>query len=340
MLTSGDEASLLMDIKEGVQYALHLGKEEGRFTEDEIRLDEIRVNKLQYLVNEDRDLGLTFGWFKYGPAPEDVSTRTRVELTPQSETEIDQLAESRLPGKEFLSTEEFAYYFLRELGEAFDRIVTAESTKAYLEEFYAKYAPEDQYASEFTDLYIASVRLQQTLDEIAEGDGWHRHSTEYYYELDRKFLPVSEELGKHEALSHTREPLESYRELLSSIVSEADAEEELSPGQQAFVANAVRAFYNTIWDFVAQEISLETMRGENVEDLRPSVEAIVENYRTGAWRAELEALADRRSSVNLAPDIEDVEGLDAEGNGRRDGQTIDEDLIERVSEMGTEVIID
>lgn len=338
MLTPGDEESLLMDIKEGIQHALYIGKLEGRFTEDEIQLDKIRLNKLQYIVDKDRDLGLTFGWFKYGPAPEDVTTNARVGLAPRSEDEINHLEESRLPSRDYLTTEAFAYYFLRTLGDEFDEIVTAEETKVYLEEFYEKYAPDDEYATRFTDLYIASARLQQTLDAIGDGKEWHQNSTEYYYELDRKFVSVVEELGKHEALEHTREPVEEYRKLLTSIISEADAESELSTSQQAFINNAIRKFYNTIWDFVAQEISLQTMRGENVDELRPDVEINAEKYREGSWRDELESLEERRGSVGLEPNIEDMEELDSTGNRQDEEQSLDTELIECVSKMGAEVI--
>lgn len=340
MLTPGDEESLLMDIKEGIQHALYIGKQEGRFTEDEIRLDKIRLNKLQYIVNEDRDLGLTFGWFKYGPAPEDVTTDTGVELSPQPGDAIAHLDESRLPSKDYLSTDAFAYYFLRELDDEFDRIVTAEETKVYLEDFYDEYASKDDHAARFTDLYKASARLQQTLDAISDGKEWHQNSTEYYYELDRKFMPVSEGIAKLETLEHTLEPLEGYRKLLTSIISEADAEEELSAAQQAFINNAVRKFYNTVWDFVAQEISLETMRGENVDGLRPGVETNAEKYREGSWRAELKSLSERRASVGLETKIEDIEELDSGRNEQNDEQSSDEEMIKRVSEMGAEVITD
>jgi len=338
MLTPGDEESLLMDIKEGIQYALYLGKQRGRFTEDEIRLDKIRLNKLQYIVNEDRDLGLTFGWFKYGPAPEDVTTDDGIDMSPRPGEKIDHLEESRLPSRDYLTTEAFAYYFLEELGEEFDEIVTADETKVYLEDFYEKYGPEDDYAARFTELYIASARLQQTLDEIGESDEWHESSTEYYYELDRRFVPVSEELSKHESLEHTLEALEEYRRLLTSIISEADAKEELSTAQQAFVRNTIRKFYNTIWNFIAQEMSLETMRGENVDELRPTVETTVERYREGSWRTELESLEQRRGSLDLEPDLEDVEELDSGGNSDGEEQYLDQELIEQVSEMGAEVI--
>lgn len=338
MLTPGDEESLLVDIKEGIQHALYIGKQENRFTEDKIRLDKIRLNKLQYIVNEDRELGLTFGWFKYGPAPEDVTTDTGVELSPRSGDAIPHLNESRLPSKDYLSTEAFAYYFLRELDDEFDRIMTAEETKVYLEDFYEEYAPKDEYAARFTDLYKASARLQQTLDTIGDRKDWHQNSTEYYYELDRKFIPVIEEIAKHESLRHTIEPLEEYQDLLTSIISEADAEEELSAGQQAFINNTVRKFYHTVWDFVAQEISLKTMRGENVPELRPGVKANVEKYREGSWKTELEPLSERRKSVGLEPEIDDIEYLDSGGNEKDDKQSLDEELIKHTSELGAEVI--
>ena len=340
MLTPGDEESLLFDIKEGIRYALYLGKQEGRFTEDEIHLDKIRLNKLQYIVNEDRDLGLTFGWLKYGPAPEDVTTDTGVALDPQPGDDIAHLEESRLPSKDHLSTEAFAYYFLRELDDEFDRIVTAEETKVYLVDFYTEYAPKDEYAARFTDLYKASARLQQTLDAIGDGKDWHQNSTEFYYELDKKFLPVSEEIAKLDCLKHTLEPLEEYRKLLTSIISKADAEGELSSSQQAFINNAIRKFYNTVWGFVGQEISLETMRGENVGELRPKAETNAKKYRDGLWKAELDSLAERRESVGLDPAIEDMEKLESGGNGEDDKQSLDEEMVKRVSEMGAEVISD
>jgi len=340
MLTPGDEKSLLMDVKEGIQYALYLGKQEGRFTEDEIHLDRIRLNKLQYIVNEDRGLGLTFGWFKYGPAPEDVTTDTEVALGPRPGDDIAHLDESRLPSKDHLSTEAFAYYFLRDLDDEFDRIVTAEETKVYLVDFYDEYAPRDEHAARFTDLYKTSAHLQQTLDAIGDGKDWHQNSTEFYYELDKKFIPVSEEIAKLDSLEHTLEPLEEYRKLLTSIISEADAEDELTSGQQAFINNAVRKFYNTVWDFVGQEISLETMRGENVGELRSKVETNAKKYREGSWKPELESLAERRESIGLEPEIEDMVELESGGNEEDDEQSLDEEMVKRVSEMGAEVISD
>ncbi|ACV46497.1 hypothetical protein GBQ70_05085 [Halomicrobium sp. ZPS1] len=335
MLTSGDEESLLADIKEGIQYALFLGKERGRFAEEDIRLDKIRLNKLQYIVNEDRDLGLTFGWYKYGPAPEDVTSDHNASLMPAPGSEISHLEESRLPTRDSLSTEEFAYYFISELGEEFDKIVTAENTKEYLEDFYAKYAPRDRYAARYTDLYIASARLQQTLDKIKDDESWHEDSTHYYYELEKRFTPVINEVAKHEELEHTTEPLREYQKVLTSVIAEADAMEELSSGQDAFISNAVRKFYSTIWDFVAQEVSLKTMRGDNVDSLRPSVEATVKTYRGGSWVDELDSIRDRRGNSDLDPDREPSE---PQGNSETEEQSIDESLLNAVSRTGVEAI--
>lgn len=337
MLTPGDEESLLMDIKEGILHALYLGKQEGRFNEDGIHLDKIRINKLQYVVNEDRDLGLTFGWFKYGPAPEDVTTEDGLVLKPLPRGEISQLEESRLPSKDFLSTEAFAYYFLRELGDEFDRIVTADETKVYLEDFYQQYAPNDEYAAKFTDLYIESTRLQQVLDTISEDSSWHDNSTSHYYELEKRLGVVIEELSRLESLEPTIKPMEEYRRLLTSVVAEADSQDELSTAQQAFINHLIRVFYRTIWDFVGQEISLQTMRGENVDELRPDVEATVERYREGSWRQDIDSLESRRSALGLEEDLDDVGDLGPVGNDEND-QSLDKDLIELVSRAGAEVI--
>lgn len=335
MLTSGDEESLREDIKEGIQYALFLGKERGRFTEDEIRLDKIRLNKLQYIVNEDRELGLTFGWYKYGPAPEDVKTGNEIKLDPKSNDEISYLEESRLPSRDYMSTEAFAYYFISELGEEFDRIVTAESTKEYLEEFYTKYAPKDRYAARYTDLYVASARLQQVLDRILSDEAWHEDSTHYYYELEKLFAPVISQVSRHEELEHTAEPLREYQRILTSIIAEAGTKEDLSSKQQSFIKNTIRKFYSTIWDFVSQEISLETMRGENITSLRPSVEATVETYRKGSWESELNGISRRRRYFDLDPNREPSE---PPGSETKEAQSLDTDLLGGVSRAGSEVI--
>jgi len=136
--------------------------------------------------------------------------------------------------------------------------------------------------SNFTELYIASAGLQQTLNEIAGGKEWHQQSTEYYYELDKKFLTVTTEIAKHDSIAHTAEPLEHYRELLTSVISEADSIAELSPSQHAFINEAIQKFYNPIWDFVAQEIALVKSREEQRNRLLPSVITNVEQYRTGS----------------------------------------------------------
>ena len=334
MLTSGDEEALLVDIKEGIRHALFLGQEQGYFAEDEIRLDKIRLNKLQYIVNEDLDLGLTFGWYKYGPAPEDVSSDHEASLMPAPGSDISHIEESRLPTRDSLSTEEFAYYFISELGEEFVEIVTAENTKDYLKDFYQKYAPRDRYAARYTDLYIASARLQLTLDKLKDNANWHEESTTYYYEIENRFASVINEVTKHEELEHTTEPLREYQKVLTSIIAEVDGKEELSSAQHAFISNTVRKFYSTIWDFVAQEISLKTMRGDNVDSLRPSVEATVETYRGGSWEDELGSIRDRREHFDFAPDREPSE---PQGNGNMEEQSNDA-LLDAVSRTGSEAV--
>lgn len=194
--------------------------------------------------------------------------------------------------------------------------------------------------SNFTELYIASAGLQQTLNEIAGGKEWHQQSTEYYYELDKKFLTVTTEIAKHDSIAHTAEPLEHYRELLTSVISEADSIAELSPSQHAFINEAIQKFYNPIWDFVAQEIALVKSREEQRNRLLPSVITNVEQYRTGSWETELQSVEQKRESVGLGADLEDCENLESGRSEQDDEQSIDDEMLKQISEMGAEVISD
>ena len=356
MLTPEAEVALRMDIREGVQYALSLGIEEGRFDESSIQLDRVRLNELQYLAARGCDLGLTFGWFEYGPAPADtaagtaetfrsrsgdrLSPRSAEDRRPRSGEELDRPAESRLPATGHRSPEAFAAYFLGERGDEFDRIVTAPPTKASLVEFYETYAPQDDRAAPFVDLYTASARLQQTLDRLVAGQDWHDDATGLYYEADERLRRVEAELRNHDPLAETVAAAVAYRRLLTSVVAEAVAEPALSPRQQAYLGSVVQTFYGTIWNFVAHEVSLATIRGDNAAALRPVVAATAERYREGAWREELTSLSDRREAVGLAADLDDDGALATSATSAvtDDTQSLDDDLVRGVAEAGSEVI--
>lgn len=342
MLTPEAEVALRMDIREGVQYALSLGIEEGRFDESSIQLDRVRLNELQYLAARGCDLGLTFGWFEYGPAPADTAAGagTAGTLRSRSGEELDPPAKSRLPATGHRSPEAFAAYFLGERGDEFDRIVTAPPTKASLVEFYETYAPQDDRAAPFVDLYTASARLQQTLDRLVAGQDWHDDATGLYYEADERLRRVEAELRNHDALAETVAAAVAYRRLLTSVVAEAAAEPTLSPRQQAYLGSVVQTFYGTIWNFVAHEVSLATIRGDNAAALRPVVAATAERYREGAWREELASLSDRREAVGLAADLDDDEALATSATSAvtDDTQSLDDDLVRGVAEAGSEVI--
>jgi len=89
MLTLGDEDDLLKDIEEGIQIAM---EREG-YPSDAV--DPIKVNKLAHFAVQDLGVPLTYGWYKYGPAP--VFDTSSARLGPASESEIKASDEPRLP---------------------------------------------------------------------------------------------------------------------------------------------------------------------------------------------------------------------------------------------------
>lgn len=331
MLTRGDENDLLEDIKEGIQIALFNGIEEGRFEEAEIQLDPIRINKLAYIAVEELGLDLTFGWYKYGPAPYDVvaadssqSTGPSIEAPPRASGDIQASTSSRLPSRGYYSSEEYAYFFLRELDEVFDDIVTAEDTKEYLVEFYEKYASKDREAAPFENLYIESAYLQQILDYIGHDTEWHDDAEQYFDRLDVGLTRVYGELLRRPELKSTVEPFQQYIRLIKDVISAAAAEQSLSESQQRYINRVVGAYYNLGWKYVALQISLQTMRGENVDYLRSETEPKLEALQQGDYDREIAVLRSRRANFGLGSNAtENNEGSDESLNSDQNLNHVD-----------------
>jgi hypothetical protein len=128
MLTLGDEDDLLEDITEGVEIAMY------RRGYDADDIDPIKLNKLAYLAIEEYDLPITYGWYKYGPAPVNVAHQS-VSTIPRSEDEIASVDEPRIKNVNYdvRSPEEYSYFYSDDL-EEFGHVLEA-LTKEYLVEF-------------------------------------------------------------------------------------------------------------------------------------------------------------------------------------------------------------
>lgn len=332
MLTLGDEDGLLEDMKEGVEIAM---EREGHVPSD---IDPIKFNKLAYLTIREFDLPITFGWYKYGPAPVNVAQRS-VSVTPRPIEDVTAADEPRLrnAGQTYLSPEEYSYFYTEDLDE-FDRLLET-PTKEYLVEFYFEYAPD-----EYRDLYIASAELQQILDELIAGPSWHEAGEEYADALETRFLRLLSEVSTLQSLEESVEAVTAYERLLTAIVSTAATDESLSEERQRFIGSVVDYFYGGVWRYVALLVSRETVDrspGENKRLLRNNIEEDLRGIR-GEYERELERLAERAVQYDLITEswVEDGNLWDRDdGNGVapprthdvKDGSTVSvEEMIERI----------
>lgn len=316
MLTVEDENDLVEDIKEGVEIAIY----EGEFDTDGIEVDPIKVNKLAWWIDQEIDeVNLTYGWFKYGPAPVDVvrpsrdASTTSVGIRPKSPDDVEAAHESRVPtpDERYPTPREFAYVFLRDLRDEFEAILTT-PTKEYLLEFYEENAP-----SQYRRLYVESVKLQECLDEIKESKDWHEDAEEYYKEVKDRLNRVYGELLQVSTLKQTVDYFQRYSSVLAQILATAAAKDSLSDSQQRFLKNkVVEYFYGGAWKYVALYVSEDTAKGPNLNKL---LDGIDDNKRTlrNSFSEEIENIKQKAAVVDLAPEPE----AESEAVERREGDS-------------------
>lgn len=279
MLTLGDEADLLQDIEEGIQIAM---EREGYPSES---VDPIKVNKLAHFAIQDLGVPVTYGWYKYGPAP--VFETDKARLGPTPESEINASGESRIPdpGDAFYSPEEYSYYFTRDCTH-FDRILQT-PTKEYLIEFYESHAP-----APYGTLYEQSIQVQKVLDGIKDGNGWHSEAEDYSKSLNRELTELHRELLDIDSLNEVSDTYSNYSKLLRRIIAEASSKDNLTASQNRFIRKVVNFFYSGVWKYATLLISKNTVHlspGENDAKLLNAIERDLQNIR-GSVTEEIESL--------------------------------------------------
>lgn len=279
MLTLGDEDDLLNDIEEGIQIAMD---REGYSSDD---IDPIKVNKLAHFAIQDLGVPLTYGWYKYGPAPVFDTSSARLEPTPESEIKASEEPRIPDPSNVFYSPNEYAYHFTMDCTH-FDRILQT-PTKEYLIEFYEDHAP-----SPYGTLYKQSVQVQVILEKIKEDDEWHREIEDYSKSLSRELTKLHRELLKIEALSEVINTFRDYSKLLKRIVTGASNKDDLTPAQERFIRKVVDFFYSDVWKYATLLISKNTVHlspGENDAKLLNAIDSDLQKIR-GDIGAEIDSL--------------------------------------------------
>lgn len=329
MITLGDEDDLLEDIKEGVEIAI---QRRGYESDD---IDPIKFNKLTYIAVEEFGTPLTYGWYKYGPAPVNVAHQS-VNVRPRTADEIPAVDEPRVQSvnHEFMSPEEYSYFFSEDLEEFGDILATP--TKEYLVQFYFEYAPD-----RYRDLYIASAELQQVLDEMKTDPSWYAEKERYTSRLGEHFSRLVHEVESNTVLAESRDSLEDYEQLLLQISSGRSDKNSLSESQQRFVKRVVDYFYGGAWNYVALLISRDTVElspGTNKAKLRNSIEEDLRELRSQI-DPEISNLASRAKQFDLiaeSPD-ESPTKIARESENRVGVDEFDEENTASVQELMSEL---
>ena len=283
MLTYSEERSILDDVQEGVEIAMH------REDYHSDAIDPIKVNKLAYFAIREFDIGVTFGWYKYGPAPVDTATHQgskgpSTELEPKPEADITASDRSRVPSERnnHPSPEEFAHFFKN--FDEFHAMLTME-TKEYLEEFYEQYAPET-----YKPLYLAGIRFQRKIDQIGDNPESIQNSSISYHSVSHSANEVFGELLKLPQLNEAVTPFKDYTDLLRDIIASIESRGDLEERVEQFINDFVSFFYTSTWKYVALFISRDTVRGDNANQLLDSIDDKIGELRSryngdlGAWQ--------------------------------------------------------
>lgn len=318
MLTIGDEDDILKDVVEGIEIALN------RTEHSDDDLDPIKVNKLAYLAIQDLELPITYGWYKYGPAP--IFDIESARVTPKSESEVTAADEPRFldPGKDFYSPLEYSYYFVKDC-IYFERILQT-PTKIFLLEFYEDFAPEP-----YGSVYEKNTQVQVLLDEIKDHPEWHDDASSIYRSLSHELNELKRELAEISHLAEVLEPYSEYSRLIKDVLAEATTQEDLSMAQQRFIGRVVDYYYGGVWNYVALLISKNTIHlspGNNDTKLLNSIDADLQALRSSI-DDELHALTDQSKKRGLAPGYE-PRSTDDEKDNSSEGRSSTEGGEKRV----------
>ncbi|MDY6774840.1 MAG: hypothetical protein SV253_01930 [Halobacteria archaeon] len=323
MFTLGDEDSILDDIKEGVEIAMH----RKGYGSDSV--DPIKFNKLAYFAIKEYDIPITYGWYKYGPAPVNVANQ-KVSVSPRPADTVQAVNEPRVqsPSDKTRSPEEYSYFFSNDLGE-FEHIVETD-TKEYLTEFYFEHAPD-----EYRDLYIASAELQQVLDKVREDPSWHEEGEEVVSLLMKRFPRVIHEVASNPNLKESVGKIQDYEALLTEILTTASDRDDVTEVQQRFIKRVLDYFYGGAWKYVALLISRDTVNlspGENKDRLLNSIEDELGELRN-EYNEEISRLKEEAEKYDLVSESSRVQDVSTE-----DTRKFDEDFDEEETVSPQEVL--
>jgi len=311
MLTRADESDIIDDIKDGIGIALSWREASAH------SIDSIKLNKLAYIAIERLEVPITFGWYKYGPAPVDLQY-SEAAVSSKTKEECEAPDEPRVPQRDYYSPLEYAYFFDKELDKS-EHILQA-PIKEFLVSFYEREAPES-----YKQLYIKSAQLQQVLDEISDDDSWHDDAETYHREVSQRAGELMRELMGIDSLRKARDPFRLYIRFLKKVLANASNVETISPSQQRFVKRIIDYYYGGAWKYVALMISEDTAHlspGDNQNKLLTSIENTKQEIRSD-YEEDLDGFEDRATALNIVDEEKNEEATNKSVKDLSDGRYVE-----------------
>jgi hypothetical protein len=321
MLTRADESDIIDDIKDGIGIALSWREASAE------SIDSIKLNKLAYIAIERLEVPITFGWYKYGPAPVDLQY-SETAVSSRTKEECEAPDESRVPQRDYYSPLEYAYFFDKELDE-FEDILQA-PTKEFLVSFYEREAPEP-----YKQLYIKNAQLQQVFDEISEDGSWHNDAETYHRELSLRASELMRELMGIDTLRKAQDPFRLYIRFAKDILASLSTVKRISPSQQRFVKRILDYYYGGAWKYIALLISEDTVHlspGSNQDKLLTSIENDKQEIRSD-YEGDLAGFESRAVALGIT-----CEEKDEEVTNKPDKDLSDREYVEPWTRASTEAI--
>lgn len=330
MLSLRGEKGFFDDVKKGVDIALRSLTEETGYEIEAGDVDPIKLNKLAYFVIQDFDevQGITYGWYKYGPAPDYGKKQYDDEIEDPDPRDAEEVPGSgrSFVGPDYPGPEAIADYLLEDL-DWFEHIIST-PTKEFLVEFYGNHGPREP--ENFRDLYKESAILQQSLDTIKEDDGWINHADTLHDEVSERMNTVNRELLNLTTTEEARNDFREYSRVLNNILVHSIDKESLTASHQSFIEDVINFYYGYAWKYVALLISQATASGRHEDQLRNSIEANLSEMRA-QYDNELSSIIDDARRYDLYPEVPDLPDEDISQR-----ETIEDVGVRKWSKAGIE----
>jgi hypothetical protein len=251
----------------------------------------IKINKLVYRLIQDQNLPILRTWFRYGQyEPFSEFQVNTVKEEPLSET-TDSPKVPSVSHRGFPSPDEVKEYFLAM--DDFEEILEQDMYE-FLEDNYREFAPE-----EYKELYLANLDILHHLDRIVEAideDDPREQIDEYRQKLKRRSVDVRSELIKNPKFNEEVEStfVEGVHIVRDGLVAASAKEGDITREERKALENAREVYHEHIWRWPALHISMDKMRGADVEEFHQKGYDELDKVRdrTPKKIAELEASFD------------------------------------------------